>query len=395
MTSYTKYINNVVDEITVFELRVRTVNVAGVPSAWHYGDITFDGHQDAPTDLQYLNVTVTDSVANLEWNKITDQKAKLELRHTSELVDAKWSDGTKIKTLSYGHVMTATPHKIGTYMMKVVRGGMESPNHVAAVSTVEEKQLNELQEFIQHIEFAGSHWQTEVVDDALQLMPEPFLVELNNGDTLITNTGDDILVTNSYGVPEQGIYNFDNGLTLTEVGSVTFKTILDSEDLSLEDKFDQRLPTVDAWADWDSLAGSSVTKEVQIRSRGSVSETFHDDDWQPLIDGVEMTGFAFQFRLVLTSPMQNTNVRVTKLGVTANVPDRTARGFGVETDATGGHTVTFDKPFQRPPFIGISAHDLVGSFEISNINLIGFTVTFVDVNDVPVPTTFNYQATGF
>lgn len=391
MTSYTKYINTVVIETTTFDLRVRTVNVAGVPSAWHYGDITFDGHQDAPIDLQYLNVTVTDSVANLEWNKITDQKATLELRHTSELEDAKWSDGTKIKTLSYGAVTTTTPHKIGTYMMKTVRQGMESPNHVAAVSTVEQKQLNELQEFIQHVEFSGSHWQTEVVDDALQLMPEPFLIELNDGDTLITNAGDDILVTNSYGVPEQGIYNFDNGLTLNEVGSVTFKSILDSVDIILEDKLDQRQPTVDAWHDWDSLA-SSVTKEIQVRSIGG-DAIFND--WQQLVDGVEMTGLAFEFRLVLTSPMQNTNVRVTKLGVTANVPDRTARGFGIETDATGIHTVTYDKPFQRPPFVGISAHDLVGSFAISNSNLLGFTVTFVDVNDAPVSTTFNYQATGF
>jgi hypothetical protein len=392
MTSYTKYINNVVDEPTVFELRVRTVNVTGVPSAWHYGDITFDGHQDAPIDLQYLNVTVTDSVANLEWNRITDTKASLELRHTSVLDDAKWSDGTQIKTLSYAAVTTTTPHKIGTYMMKAVRQGMESPNHVAAVSTIEEKQLNELQEFIQHVEFAGSHWQTEVVDDVLQLMPEPFLIELNNGDTLITNTGDDILVTNSYTVPEQGIYNFASGLTLAEIGSVTFKSILDSEDLSLEDLVDARVPFMDSWTEFDSLAGGSVTKEIQVRTRNDISET---GDWQTLVDGVEMTGLAFDFRLVLTSPMQNTNVRVSKLGVTANVPDRTARGFGIETDATGIHTVTFDKPFRRPPFLGISAHDLVGSFEISNITLSGFTVTFVDVNDAPITTTFNYQATGF
>ena len=392
MTSYTKYINNVVDETTVFELRVRTVNLAGVPSAWHYGDITFDGHQDEPVDLQYLNVTVTDSVANLEWNKITDTKADLELRHTSELVDAKWSDGTKIKTLSYGHVITTTPHKIGTYMMKTVRQGMESPNHVAAVSTVEQKQLNELQEYIQHVEFAGSHWQTEVVDDALQLMPEPLLVELNDGDTLITNTGDDILVTNSFSVPENGIYGFDNGLTLNEISTVTFTSTLSSEDITLEDLIDARLTLMDTWPEFDSLSGGSVTKELQVRSRNGDSSF---GDWQALIDGVEMTGLAFQFRLLLTSPMQNTNVRVTELAVTANVPDRTARGFSVETDATGIHVVTYEKAFQRPPFVGISAHDLVGSFEISNSNLVGFTITFVDVNDAPVQTTFNYQATGF
>jgi hypothetical protein len=45
--------------------------------------------------------------------------------------------------------------------------------------------------------------------------------------------------------------------------------------------------------------------------------------------------------------------------------------------------------------VGISAHDLVGSFAISNSNLLGFTVTFVDVNDAAAQTTFNYQATGF
>jgi len=392
MTSYTKYINNVVDETTVFELRVRTVNLAGVPSAWHYGDITFDGHQDEPVDLQYLNVTVTDSVAHLEWNKITDQKVKLKLRHTSELVDAKWSDGTDIKTLSYGSVTTTMPHKIGTYMMKTVRQGMESPNHVAAVSTVEEKQLNELQEYIQHGEFAGSHWQTEVVDNALQLMPEPFLVELNDGDTLITNTGDDILVTNNFSVPETGIYGFANGLTLNETSTVSFTSTLSSEEITLEDLIDARLTLMDTWTEFDSLAGGSVTKELQVRSREEESSF---GDWQPLIDGVEMTGLAFQFRLLLSSPMQNTNVRVTELAVTANVPDRTVREFGIETDATGIHTVTFAKPFQRPPFVGISAHDLVGSFEVSNINLIGFTITFVDVNDAPVQTTFNYQATGF
>ena len=391
MTSFTKYIATVVSDTTTYDLRVRTVNLAGVPSEWCYGEISFDGHQDAPIDLQYLNVTVTDSVAHLEWNRITDQKAELELRHTSEMDDAKWSDGTKIKTLSWASVTTTTPHKVGTYMMKAKRQGMESPNHVAAVSTVEEKQLNELQDFIQHIEFAGSHWQTEVVDDALQLMPEPSLVELNDGDTLITNAGDDILITNSYTVPEQGIYDFAGGLTLTEIGSVTFKSILESVDLTLEDKLDQRQSTVDAWSTWDTLE-SSVEKEIQVRSRNDVSGF---GEWSQLVDGVAVTGLAFEFRLVITSPMQNTNVRVTKLGVTANVPDRIARGFGIETDASGIHTVAFDKPFQRPPFIGISAHDLVGSFEISNITLLGFTVTFVDVNDTAISTTFNYQATGF
>jgi hypothetical protein len=391
MTSYTKYLNTVVPETTVFQLRVRTVNVAGVPSTWHYGQITFDGHTDAPIDLQYLNVTVTGSVANLDWNKITDTDSTLELRHTAELVDAQWSDGTKIKTLAPSAVTTTTPHSPGTYMMKVVRQGFESTNHVAAISTVEQKALNLLQEFIQHVEFAGSHFQTEVVDDALQLMPEMCMLELNDGCTLVTNDDCDIIFPSSYTVPETGIYNFDNGLTLPDVSTVTFKTILESEDIPMDDKIDQRLRVADVWSDWDNYGGS-VTKEIQVRSVGG-DAIFND--WQQLVDGVEMTGSDFEFRLVVNSAMQNTNVRVTKLGVTANVPDRTARGFGIETGATGIHTVTYDKPFQRPPFVGISAHDLVGSFAISNSNLLGFTVTFVDVNDAAAQTTFNYQATGF
>jgi hypothetical protein len=394
MTSYTKYIDTIVADPTVFQLRVRTINVVGVPSDWHYGEIKFDGNQDQPIDLEYLNVTVIEGIAKLEWNKISDPNLMTELRHSKDLVDATWSSGTFIRRLTHYDSSCDAKLQAGTYMMKTKNkySFVESNNHVAAITTVKAVDGNKLQEFIEHTAFVGTHFQTEVVDEALQLAPGSFLLEISDGYTLATENGDDILVTNSYSVPESGIYGFVNYLELPAVDTISFTSKVTGEDDALEDSFDMRVVNNDAWTDFDSY-GSDVEKAIQVRTQSVFGGAF--TEWQQLIDGVEMSALFFEFRLLLTSPMQSTNTRITELSVTANVPDRNEREFSIQTDATGIYVVTYQKSFNRTPFVGISAHDLVGSFEVSDSTEVGFTVTFVDVNDVAIQTTFNYQATGF
>jgi hypothetical protein len=391
MTSYTKYGAQVVTQKTVFQLRVRTVNVAGIPSAWHYGDIEFDGHQDQPTDLEFLTVTVTGTTANLEWNAITDSSVTLELRHSKDLVDATWSSGTKIKTLPYSAVSTTVPQQVGTFMMKTVRSGLESNSHVAAITTIQTTQKNKLVELVEHVNFPGIHSQTEVDDSALQLAAEPVLIEIMDGNTLATSSGDDILFGNNYIMPEVGTYQFASMLELPEINTVSFTSVVTGASVSLENKFDLRMLNVDAWTDFDDFGGD-VEKAIQVRSSSGV-EGF--GEWVPLIDEVEMSAKSFEFRLVLTSHSQAANVRITELSVSANMSDRTEREFSITTDATGIHSVIYAKPFNKTPFVGISAHDLVGSFEVSANSETGFTVTFVDANGTALPTTFNYQSVGF
>jgi hypothetical protein len=397
MTSYTKYLNDVVTQKTVFQLRVRTVNVAGIPSAWHYGDIEFDGHQDEPFDLEFLNVTVTGTTANLEWSAITDSSVTLELRHSKDLVDATWSSGTKIKTLVYSAISTTVPQQVGTFMMKTVRSGLESNNHVAAITTVQTTQKNKLVELVEHANFPGIHSQTEVDDSALQLAATPVLIEIMDGNTLATSSGDDILFGNNYIMPEVGTYQFASMLELPEINTVSFTSVVTGASVSLENKFDLRMLKIDEWTDFDDFGGD-VEKAIQVRSSNQVRVSSGVDgfgEWVPLIDEVEMSARSFEFRLVLTSHSQAANMRVTELSVSANMSDRTEREFSITTDATGIHSVIYAKPFNKTPFVGISAHDLVGSFEVSGNSVNGFTVTFVDVNGAALPTTFNYQSVGF
>jgi hypothetical protein len=276
-------------------------------------------------------------------------------------------------------------------MMKTVRSGLESNSHVAAITTIQTTQKNKLVELVEHVNFPGIHSQTEVDDSALQLAAEPVLIEIMDGNTLATSSGDDILFGNNYIMPEVGTYQFASMLELPEINTVSFTSVVTGASVSLENKFDLRMLNVDAWTDFDDFGGD-VEKAIQVRSSSGV-EGF--GEWVPLIDEVEMSAKSFEFRLVLTSHSQAANVRITELSVSANMSDRTEREFSITTDATGIHSVIYAKPFNKTPFVGISAHDLVGSFEVSANSETGFTVTFVDANGTALPTTFNYQSVGF
>ena len=118
-------------------------------------------------------------------------------------------------------------------------------------------------------------------------------------------------------------------------------------------------------------------------------------DWRQFYVGdYTARGFEFQSRLSTTDP--STNILVTELGVTIDMPDRVASGTQIISGA-GIYSVTYANAFRVTPAIAITAYNMATGdyYEVDNEDATGFDITFRNSAGTAISRRFDYTAKGY
>tara|TARA_R110002126_G_scaffold25490_1_gene87074 strand:- start:1332 stop:4199 length:2868 start_codon:yes stop_codon:yes gene_type:complete len=398
------YVDDILPEL--YDFRVRAINTLGVRSA--YSAIlnrTIAGLTAVPQPLANLSVRALDGQCHLSWERITEldviNGGFVRIRHSELTSGAEWDSARDIgQAIAGNQSYTVLPLLAGTYLAKTVdSGGRFSTNAVNAVTTVPNiMSLNVVETLTESPAYTGTRDGMQVLAGMLVLDGADQGILLENGDFLQTESGDNVIreLTGSDLIVNSGTYNFSNYIDLGQIFTSRITGNLKSSAAVASANIDNRNQYIDDWQNFDGSPSNVITGEIQIRSTNdnpAGAPTW--SDWIPLLVG-DFHSRAFEFRLVVTNLDSTYNISVTELSVVIDMPDRTERAINVTTD-TAGTAITFDKPFQATPSVGVTMQDSDSGdfFRVTSTSRTGFTVQCLKNDNQGISRSINWQAVGY
>lgn len=354
-----------------------------------------------PSDVEKLNIDITNETLTLSWDKIDDCDAKQYTIRYSTQLDAIWETSIPLVRVDAKTSSTSVQARTGSYFIKALDfNGNESLNAAEAITTIPTLfNLNVIDIISDTPAFDGG-------TDRVQVLP-------GGGSILLADLVVGGVDTAEY-YPE-GFYYFDNLLDVGDIYTVRLQSQVQAEGFATGDLMSNWV-TLDSVLLLASTVASDWNVETQYRSTdnfnviadwvtldsiAALNEGLADNfsDWRTFFMG-DATGRVFQFRLRLISNKSNVTPRVFDATIRADMPDRVDSFENLVSDVSLGYTVNYSPSFKGPspsPNVqisidGASAGDY-WTFDYKTVD--GFLIRFFDKNNVAVARQFDVAVKGY
>lgn len=425
-----------------YDFRVRGINTMGVASSWTVlPNVLLAGLTTPPADIEGLVLRPLEGQAHLQWTRAVEMDVLhggyIKVRYANLQSGATWAGGQDIGPALAGSSTNAVlPLMPGTYMVKAVDStGNWSTNAAMIVTNVPSiLSMNFVDSQDEAPAFAGSKTNLVVDGVTLKLDVEPFNIEQENGDAIITEVcgvrwrmtaenGDDLITEDgddlqqeeyevSYGaggdtiandewsgadtVWTSGTYLFASGIDLGAVYLSRVWSDFQYSGYQINDLIDNRSLTMDEWPNWDGEAIEFTGATLYVRT------TLNDPaaspvwtSWMPF-QIADYKARAFEFKVEAFTNNPNYGVAITAMEVTIDMPDRTERGNNVAV-ANTGLAATFGRPFKETPAIGVTVNDMnfLDYYVLSGQTRTGFTINIYNSQGDGVARNIDWIAVGY
>lgn len=355
---------------------------------------------DPPSNVEGLNLSITNQVLQLSWNFVSDTDIKeYELRFSPDTNDV-WESSTPLTTVPKNINSTSLQARTGVYFIKATDyAGNQSAVATEGITTIPNLfDLNIIETMNEAPTFVGVYTDIELLGEAVVLQ------EQVPGD-----------VNNVVYYPE-GFYEFADLLDLDDIYSVRLQSQIRADGLRKDELMSEWVHLYDI-LHLNTALSSDWNVALQYRATdifAAMSEWIHlsDIDHINFGSGVgftayrdipttgDATGRIFQFRIKLQSLTANVTPRLFDATVKADMPDRIDSLENLVSSATLDTTVTYDPVFKGPgttPNVQMSVDNAQSGdyWVFGTKTLEGFTIRFYDKNDVQVSRQFDVVAKGF
>ena len=224
------------------------------------------GRLDPPAPLADFSIAAAGNSALLRWAPIAEADVRfggsIVFRHSPLTIGASWGDSVAIGSAVKGNADHAwLPLKAGTYLARVFDAGGRA---AATVNMITSKQASllgfvTLATLAEDPLFGGYHDNTEVVDGTLRLKAA--------GHIDATPDWDAVAQFDQVGssTAASGTYRFAAGIDLGSVKRVRLTSRIRATIINPFDLIDQRLDTIDGWADIDGVDGAPGDAAIWAR----------------------------------------------------------------------------------------------------------------------------------
>ena len=275
----------------VYDVRVRSINMHGIRSAWSTTNDIGINANTAPPALTGLEVMTIHNLAILTWTLPTDDDilhgGQILIRHTDDKTSPAWSSGHWIGQRVAGNVNIAiVPLLAGSYMLKAINAaGNHSLTAVSVVTDADQVILwTAATTITENPGWSGSKTDVQVDTSKLEL-------------------------TESAGeVDPEGTYNFNTAWNVGSLQTFRVRGILGTNVITDRPNIDSWTSDLDDREDFDGAAGAQADARLYIRTQDSGLGIF--GPWMPLTVG-EYEFWQAQFKLVLSSTDTDFNIQAT------------------------------------------------------------------------------------
>lgn len=349
-----------------WSFQVCSVDALGRTSPWANLKAFLNGMYAPPADVTDFRIAINGQNALLTWGQVPDlDLSHYELRFSRNR-EATWEQAGELVKHSEG-CSCMVPAMNGAYFIKAVDlVGMPSVNATSVFTDyVGLENINLVETIEEHGEFTGTHEGTRrdpgglclgVVGDALEKWPA--LSELGS---LEPGVGEFSLYGEYYlsqTIDLGGIYPCKLSADISAYGRSRGNYIKSWPALSAVGPISGANPGL-----WSAALQYSTSKKKEPVGEQDWSE------WAPFFSG-DVTARNFRFRAILDAKNSGVTPVVTRLSVTVDMPDRTARGEDILCPENG-LTVDFDPPFILP-FLGVcSLHGLGDAIRVVQLHHAG------------------------
>lgn len=353
-----------------------------------------------PSDVDSLNMSITNQVLQLSWMAIDDcDVAEYTLRFSPDNNDV-WESSIPLANVTKDVNSVSVQARTGVYMIKAIDyNGNQSASVAMATTTIPNLfDLNVIETINDAPDFDGTLQQVELLGEAVILEEQ------------VPGTVDDVVY---YPI---GYYEYEGLLDLDEVYSVRLQSQIRADGLkkgelmseweALEDV--ENLNT-SLHSDWNAALQYRATNEFAAMADWVSLDTVDHinygagtgfTDWRDIPTVGDATGRIFQFRTKLESFTPNVTPRLFDATVKADMPDRIDSFENLVSHPTEAYAVTYDPVFKGPgtsPNIQISIDDgETGDYWTFDYKTLeGFAIRFYDNGNNQVSRQFDVVAKGF
>lgn len=376
---------NVKDD-TLYYVRVRYVNTAGVRSDYITASHTVVGQSAPPSNVQNFAINVVGDQAILSWDAVTDlDLSYYVIKHNANTTGATWINSKNIIDKIGRPATTVTvPFSKGTYLIKAEdKRGNQSLKETLIVSNIETVNYTIETTINEHTAFSGTKTNLEIVTK-------------NSANHLgLTATG--TLGVSTTSVPSSGTYEFNNTITLPAVFKAKFESNVLQIVEDVANYIDAGRPSSSTNIDSgspDPFDGKTVQNSNTILQIATSDDNVTFSAFQNFTTG-EFSGRYFKFKALFTSADQDSRTLVNTLSVTASLKEKIESGADISS-GTGGKAITYSSAFRLNPAIIISGQNMATGdfFTITNKSTTGFTIEFFNSSGTSIDRTFDFQARG-
>lgn len=365
-----------------YEVTVNAVNHFGTPGPSYTFEAEVLGKIAPPANIAGLQLQVQTSGAIIGWKAVPDMDVriggKVLIRHSTSLTNASWSTAVPMAEFSGSSTSGVVPLLTGTYFAKAEdSSGVQSVAAASVITTSPELiQYNAVVTRYEQPAFAGAKSGLTVSGGELRLGESATWDDIANFDEATSIDGETI---------KSGSYEFSTPIDIA--GVYTCRLTADIE-VDSYDVYDPTMASINESVDTSLLI--STTEDDPTNPGANWSE------YKPFVVGT-YTARGYKFKLEISrgdSPAQQ--VRVKRLGVTIDVPDRVEAGNAVTVPAAG-LDVAFLAPFFDVPAVAITASQMATGdyYEVTNKTSFGFKVQFFNASGVPISKQMDWIAKGF
>ena len=408
-------------EVGTYIITVYALNITGKKSAAYTFTASVLGKTANPANVTGLQLVAQGANGLLQWDQHPDLDVRIggqiAIRYSDLTTGATWNTSIPVAEFAGSATSGTVPIAAGTYLARAVDStGQYSLGTATVLSqTLSIIQYNVVVTSDQDPGFTGTKTNMMVESSKLKLdyVPTPSLdLDFTAGTYEEGEVYPDPTV-------QSGQYEFssyiDVGAIYTSRVSVNFAAaavnlanLVDTwptiDSIGDIDLGDITVNYVDTWTDWDAVLNFDGEQNLGDASVSFQIATTNDNPagtptwsaWRTFYLG-DYTARAFKFRLLVdrgTDPY--TQVEVSDLGVTIDVPDRIESANNVSVTSSG-LSVTFANQFYSTPAIAVTPYNMAtGDYIVMSAqSSTGFTVTFKNSAGTNVARTMDWIAKGY
>ncbi len=361
---------------------------------------TPDEKSTPPSDVESLDMSITNQVLQLSWRAIADcDVAQYVVRYSTEINDV-WESSIPLATLSKNVTSLSVQARTGIYLIKAVDyAGNQSSIAAAAITTIPSLfDLNVIDELNDAPGFAGEFDQTELLGEAV------ILDEQVPGNVL------------SVVYYSEGYYYFAALFDLGDIYSARLQSNIRADGLKKGELMSEwvELDLVDhlntsLHSDWDialqyrvtdTFAAMSSWVELDLVDHINFGSGIGYTAWRDIPTTGDATGRIFQFRAKLMSLTANVTPRLFDTTVKIDMPDRTDSFENQTSSASIATVLTYETAFAGPGSspnvqVSIDAASTGDYWSFDYKTLDGFAIRFYDKLGVQVVRQFDVAVKGY
>lgn len=408
-------------EVGTYIITVYALNITGKKSAAYTFTASVLGKTANPANVTGLQLVAQGANGLLQWDQHPDLDVRIggqiAIRYSDLTTSATWNTSIPVAEFAGSATSGTVPIAAGTYLAKAVDStGQYSLGTATILSqTLSIIQYNAVVTSDQDPGFTGTKINMFVESNKLKLdlVPTPSLdLDFTAGTYEEGEVYPDPVV-------QSGEYEFSSYIDVSAIytsrvsvnfaaAAVNLANLVDNwptiDSIGDLDLGDIPVNYVDSWTDWDAVLNFDGEQELGDAAISFQIATTNDDPagtpiwsaWRTFYLG-DYTARAFKFRLLVdrgTDPY--TQVEVSDLGVTIDVPDRIESANNIAV-TTSGLSVTFANQFYSTPAIAVTPYNMAtGDYIVMSAqSATGFTVTFKNSAGTNVARTMDWIAKGY